>query len=118
MILVEKHQIKKTHKYYNEIDRLAFLSKNLYNISLYNIRQYFFETKEFFNLNKNFNLIKNIQMNDYESLPRKVSNKVLLQVNQDFSSFFKGLKEYKKNPNKFNGKPEIPQYKDKLMVEM
>lgn len=114
MILVEKHQIKKTHKYYNEIDRLAFLSKNLYNISLYNIRQYFFETKEFFNLNKNFNLIKNIQMNDYESLPRKVSNKVLLQVNQDFSSFFKGLKEYKKNPNKFNGKPEIPQYKDKI----
>jgi hypothetical protein len=27
---------------------------------------------------------------------------------------FKGLNEYKKNPSKFKGKPEIPHYKDKL----
>ena len=114
MVLVEKHQIKKTHKYYNEIDKLAFLSKNLYNISLYNIRQYFFETKEFFNLTKNYDLIKNQQRVDYEAMPRKVSNKVVLQINQDFNSFFKGLNEYKKNPSKFKGKPEIPHYKDKI----
>ena len=114
MVLVEKHQIKKTHKYYNEIDQLAFLSKNLYNMSLYNIRQYFFDTKKFFNLTKNYDLIKNQQRIDYEALPRKVSNKVVLQVNQDFNSFFKGLIEYKKNPNKFKGKPEIPHYKDKI----
>lgn len=30
---VERHLIKPNHKFYQEIDNLAFLSKNLYNAS-------------------------------------------------------------------------------------
>ena len=34
-------------------------------------------------------------------------------VDTNFKSFFKGLQEYKKNPNKFKGKPKLPKYLDK-----
>ncbi len=31
MILVERHIIKQSHQHWQEIDKLSFLSKNLYN---------------------------------------------------------------------------------------
>ena len=46
MVLVEKHIIKPKHKYYDELDNLCWLSKNLYNSTLYNVRQYYFENKK------------------------------------------------------------------------
>ena len=49
MILVEKHIIKKTNLIYNELDHACFLSKNLYNASLYEVRQYYFNTKKYLN---------------------------------------------------------------------
>lgn len=114
MYLIEKHIIKKNNKFYTEIDKLSFLSKNLYNMSLYNIRQHYFNEKKFLSLKENYNLIKNIQKNDYESLPRKVSNQTLKQVDKNFKSFFNALKSYKKNPKKFKSSPKIPKYKDKI----
>ena len=50
MVLVEKHIIKPKHKNYNELDNLCFLSKNLYNSTLYNVRQYYFENKNYLNI--------------------------------------------------------------------
>ena len=41
MRLVERHVIKKNHRFYAEIDRLCFLSKNLYNYANYLVRQSF-----------------------------------------------------------------------------
>jgi len=114
LYLIEKHIIKKNNKFYTEIDKLSFLSKNLYNMSLYNIRQHYFNEKKFLSLKENYNLIKNIQKNDYESLPRKVSNQTLKQVDKNFKSFFNALKSYKKNPKKFKSSPKIPKYKDKI----
>ena len=46
MILVEKHIIKTKHKNYNEVDNLCWLSKNLYNSTLYDVRQYYFKNKK------------------------------------------------------------------------
>lgn len=42
MILVERHIIKKSNSLYKELDMLCRLSKNLYNIALYIVRQYYF----------------------------------------------------------------------------
>ena len=42
MVLVEKHQIKKNSNKWNDCDRLSYIMKNLYNSSLYYIRQYYF----------------------------------------------------------------------------
>jgi putative transposase len=110
--LVEKHNISIKHKYYKELDNLAFLSKNLYNMALYNIRQQYFNFKTYLTYNDNYELIKS-QKNDYESLPRMVSQQVLRQLNTEFSTYFKALKSYNKNPEKFKGRPQMPKYKDK-----
>jgi putative transposase len=47
MRLVQKHLIKFSSKDYKEIDRLAFLSKNLYNCAVYLNRQAFFNHEQF-----------------------------------------------------------------------
>ena len=63
MILAEKHIYKPTHKYYAELDNLCFLSKNLYNATMYDIRQHYFNTGEYKNYNKvNFEFTHNNQL--------------------------------------------------------
>ena len=47
MRLVVQHIIKSNNKYYKELKNLCRLSKNLYNATLYEIRQYFFENKKY-----------------------------------------------------------------------
>ncbi len=115
MRLVERHQIGRNHRLFKELDRVSFLSKNLYNAGLYQARQSFFANhesyKDYLNLQKEF---QNTNQIDYRSLPSKVSQHVLKQVEKDFKSFFEASVEYQKAPEKFLGKPKIPKYKDKI----
>lgn len=90
MILVEKHIINKNHKFFNECDELTVLSKNLYNQSLYNIRQHYFENKSYLNYNDNYHITKN--QDSYKKLPTKVSCQIIKMVDQNFKSFFALIK--------------------------
>ena len=45
MILVEQQIIKSNHPHFNELRDLMSVSKSLYNMSLYNVRQHYFESK-------------------------------------------------------------------------
>lgn len=110
MYLTEKHIIKKYNKFYKELDDLSFRSKNLYNSCLYAIRQHYFNTKQYLNYYSLNRLFINTNQQDYIKLPRKVSNHVLQQVDNSFSSFFKLLKI----KNNLKGNPKIPKYKDKI----
>ena len=111
MQLVEKHIIKKTNKYFKEIDKSAFASKNLYNAANYIIRQEFFATGHYLNYN---NLDKKLQNTEqYKELPAKVSQQVLTNLDNNWKSFFASIVEYKINPQKFNGRPKLPKYKEK-----
>lgn len=47
MRLVEQHIIKSNNVYYKDLKELCRKSKNLYNTTLYYIRQHFFETKSY-----------------------------------------------------------------------
>ncbi len=115
MRLVERHQIGKNHRLFIELDRVSFLSKNLYNAGLFQARQSFFADNEsyknYYQIQKEFQVGNQI---DYRSLPSKVSQHVLKQVEKDFKSFFEASEGYRKTPEKFLGKPKIPKYKDKL----
>ena len=51
---------------------------------------------------------------DYSALPDKISKQTLKLASQNISSYFAAIKEYKKNPSKFLGRPRLPKYKDKL----
>ena len=103
MRLTESIQITRENKLYNELDRFCFLSKNLYNSSLYAIRQHFFNTKKYKNYNSlNKDFIQSHQI-DYYALPTKVSQQTMKMVDQNFKSFF-GLLKLKSK------KAKIPKY--------
>lgn len=108
MQLVEQHIIKKNDERYKILDEVCFKSKNLYNAALYEIRQHFFNTKQFLNWFAVDKMFKEKKQDDYYSLPCKVSQQTLKLLNQNFKSFFSLLK--KKNYAK---KKSIPKYLDK-----
>lgn len=108
MQLVEQHIIKKNDERYKSLDEVCFKSKNLYNAALYEIRQHFFNTKQFLNWFSVDKMFKKRNQDDYYNLPCKVSQQTLKLLNQNFKSFFSLLK--KKNYTK---KKSIPKYLDK-----
>jgi hypothetical protein len=112
MILVERHIIKYNSLEYNELDNLCFLSKNLYNTALYRIRQHYFNTGKYLNKFQLINQLTKEKQVDYISLPRKVSQQVIYQVDQNISSFFELLKL--KNSSKYERNISLPYYKEKL----
>jgi putative transposase len=121
MQLVEKHIINQNHQFYQECDKLCFLSKNLYNKANYIVRQEFIKTskeKELglrdYAIYLNYHEIRKILLNqiDYTSLPRKISNQTLMLLDNNWKSFFTAIKDYSKNKHKYQGRPKLPKYKD------
>jgi len=114
LILTERHLITPKHKYFSEIDKLSFLSKNLYNQANYRIRQAFTnkENSNYINYNELQKEFQDEKQIDYISLPAKVSQQVLMKLNDNWKSFFEAIKDYKNNPQKYLGKPKLPKYKD------
>jgi putative transposase len=112
MILVERHIIKQSHQHWLSIDRLSFLSKNLYNAANYICRQYFFATGKKYSLTDLYHLIKDSV--DYSALPTKVSKQIIKRLVSTWKSYFEVYKEWQQHPVQFLGKPRIPRYKDKI----
>lgn len=111
MNLVEVHNIKATNKYYAELDKLCFLSKNLYNSTLYYVRQKYFDKQiyvNYYEVNKVFVAENQV---DYRALPAKVAKLVQKQVDHDFKTFFALLR--KKSNGKYNKSVHIPKYAHK-----
>ena len=103
MNLVETHIINSNNPLYNEIDKLCFLSKNLYNAGNYIVRQEFFTTSKLkeSGLTENatwirYNELTKLMINnpDYVALPRKVSQQTLMILDRNWKSFFTSIKDY------------------------
>ena len=103
--------IRKDDPRYQTIDQAAFASKNLYNQATYQIRQYFFQTGRLLRYGGLFHHIK--QMDCYQALPRKVSNSILLQIDQHWRAILAAQEDFKQHPEKYLSRPGIPGYKDK-----
>jgi putative transposase len=113
MILCQSHNVKRNSSNYKKIDHLLFLSKNLFNASIFAIRQEYLASKKIlsgFDLAKKFAEENNP---DYRALPAKVSQQICIQVGTAYKTFFAALKSYKVTPSKFKAPPKIPAYKDK-----
>ena len=111
MRLVEQHIIKSNHKHYNDLKNLCRLSKNLYNTTLYAIRQYYFETNKYLSYANIDRIFKETNNTDYRSLPSHTSQQTMRAVDFNFRSFFKLLKM--KQNGKYNKKVNITRYLDK-----
>jgi len=123
MQLVEQHIIGRKHKLYKEIDEVCFFGKNLYNRANYIVRQEFINTtkekeagtRTAANWIRYHELQKTLQKEvDYTKLPAKVSQQVLMNLDKSWKSFFTSIKDWKKNPSKYLGRPRLPRYKDKV----
>ena len=111
MQLTEKHIIDRADPRYKPIDRAAFASKNLYNATLYIVRQVFILEGEYLNYNTMDQVMQKHEA--YRSLPTKVAQEVVKQVHEAWKSYFEAMDAYREDPSKFTGRPKLPGYKDK-----
>ena len=116
MKLVRQIIYKRSDPEYNEMDELCFKSKNLYNATLYAVRQSFIKSGEYLNyyrINKIFKEENNV---DYRALPAKVSKCTQMFVDFAMKSFFALVK--KKKNGEYDKKVKLPKYLDKTKGRM
>lgn len=113
MLLVEQHIVKRTDERYKQIDRVCFLSKNLYNAAMYTIKQEFLSTGKWIRcieLNKRFVSADNV---DFRVLSGSSAQLVLMGLDKNLKSYFSSIKAWKRDNKKFTGCPKFPRYKHK-----
>ena len=116
MYLTQSNQIRNLSKQQYEIlKEMCWISKNLYNVALYNIRQYYFSEKKFLKYESNYHECKNNE--NYKLLQAGVSQQTLKIVDRNFKSFFNLIKKAKVGDYRFQD-IKIPHYlaKDDLFV--
>lgn len=99
---------------------------HLYNRALFILRHAFCnqhdEIPEYKDLIKDDHFIswydlnkRMVKLNEptFRALKSKVSQRIIKDAWMAFQTFFKALKEYKRNPKKFLAKPKMPSYKEK-----
>ncbi len=90
-----KQQVKNlTKDEYLNLKNLCHIAKNLYNEGMYNVRQYYFQEKEYLNYEKNYHLLKNSE--NYKTLNSNMAQQILKEVDGTFKSFFGLIKLAKK----------------------
>ncbi len=111
MQLVEQHRIDRHDPRWQAIDEATFASKNLYNSTLYQMRQRFITDQTVIGYG---DLDRLMQLTEqYRALPAKISQWVLKQVCFAWKSYLATCMEYRAHPGKFLGHPKLPKYLDK-----
>lgn len=111
MYLTVKQQLKNLSKEdYLNLKKLSHIAKNLYNVATYNVRQYYFQEKEYLKYEQNNILCK--ENENYKLLNSNMSQQILKEVDGSFKSFFGLLKLAKKGKYDFNY-IRLPKYLDK-----
>lgn len=95
---------------YQTLRKLCQLSNNLYNVALYNIRQYFFSQKLFLNYESNYYECKDNE--NYIMLQAGVAQQTLKVADRSFKSFFNLLKKCKTGDYRYHD-VKIPHYRKK-----
>ena len=112
--LVDRTVIKKSHPFFKECENICFLSKNLYNTTLYRVRQSFIFQKKYMNYYEMNRLFTHRNNPDYRALPAKVSKATMMLVDKDMKSFFALIK--KKKNSTYDKPVKLPKYAHKKMA--
>lgn len=109
---VERIQLKKSAALYH----LCHLTKSLYNQANYLINTTYENETE--NGHKKWIRYSELETQlkaspNYEGLPRQVAQQCLRLVDRNWKAFFVAIRDWKKHPEKYQSKPEAPQYKPK-----
>ncbi len=111
MQLVQQIQLKRS----KILDEITFLSKNLFNVATYTVRQRLFKDRHWIRYNELWKLLRTHE--SYKKLQETCGShppqQVLKQVDRNFKSFFKAIKVWKSERLRFRGRPKFPKYKRK-----
>lgn len=112
---VEKYVIKRNHSYYDMFCEFTHQSKNLYNHANYLVRKEFVETGKWLRYQQLDKLLKqDVDYPDYMNMPGAQSAQQTLRLlDTNWKSFFRSIKDWSKNKDKYLGKPKLPKYKPK-----
>lgn len=125
-VRVEKHMIRSSDPMFKGLIDDCKSAVHLYNRALFILRHAFCnqhnEIPEYKDLIKKDHFIswydlnkRMVKLNEptFRALKSKVSQRIIKDAWMAFQTFFKALKEYKRNPKKFLAKPKMPSYKEK-----
>jgi len=94
---------------------MRHISKSLYNQTNYILRRQFIKEgklSSYIDLVKLFQMPPDSEDNDnYRKPPAQTARWTVKKVEQAWNSFFRSIREYRKHPERFMGKPEMPGYK-------
>ena len=109
MILSRTFIIEKD-KFFNEQFNLSTL---LYNQGRRFINEHYKKESKFLSYFELDKLLKNLtELNYYKQICKaQIAQQCLRQLNSNYTSYFKALKDYKKNPSKYKGMPKSPKFK-------
>ena len=112
---VEKHIIKPSNIHYALLDKFCFQSKNLYNHANFIMRHEFLKNRKAVPYGGLDKILKADEAYpDYRAMPTAQSaQQVLRLLEKNWKSFFKSIKDWTKNKDKYTGKPKLPKYKKK-----
>ncbi|KJH71001.1 RNA-guided endonuclease InsQ/TnpB family protein [Aliterella atlantica] len=107
MYLTQKNQIRELSKSeFASLRELCRLSKNLYNVGLYTVRQYFFQEHKHLRYESAYHLCKTNE--NYKGLNTDIAQQTLKVVDRTFKSFY-GLISAVKNGS-YHQKVKLPNY--------
>ncbi|WP_292484843.1 transposase [Methanohalobium sp.] len=109
MYLTQKNHLRADKQTYETLKRLTKLSKNLYNYTLYTIRQYFFNNGKYLNWKSAYHTVK--ENENYKLMPSQVAQNTVETVDGSMKSFFKLLDKKKKG--EYEKPVSLPKYLDK-----
>ena len=107
----QKQQLRRLSKsQFPTLLLLCRLSKNLYNVALYSIRQYFFAQRKFLRYESNDHAVKDNQ--NYQALNTDIAQQTMKVADRSFRSFFNLIKKAPAGEYRFQNLG-LPNYLDK-----
>lgn len=111
MKLVEKHKIYKSHPSYSKLNDMSRKANNLYNQCVYfakNSENLFEDLKHLDKVMKSFpDKYDNYRSFGYAACAQQITRLFY----QNLRSYFASIKDYKKNPTKYTGRPKFPKFR-------
>ncbi|MEN8219716.1 MAG: transposase [Pseudomonadota bacterium] len=102
---------------FERLKDLTHHAKNLYNQTLWTLREAFEATGKYFSyfqMDKAMKQVTNLEGEvNYKLLKSKVAQQTLRRLDKNFLGFFRASQDFKKNQGKYKGRPKPPRFKQK-----
>lgn len=106
MLLTQTVRLKLTDTKQNILRKLCRLSKNLFNVGLFTVRQYFFQERKYLSYESAYHLCK--ENENYKLLATDCGQQTLKYVDRTFKIFFKLLSMRRQGT--YQEKVQLPKY--------